>query len=802
MVAPQMKSEARSEAKVLLKSVSRRYMACSSNVDYKDRWTERVLYADSMRWNWLAACTGCRQVNSCFWKFMSCAFLLCNVAFLVAMSFLHDATSWQSGETDYAHAALYLGVEAVFLFFFITELRMRYRATLRTVPKVWFTEGDTCRQVLEDIPKHCSIFTESGWNIYDALTIFIGFIDSVVLNFVWQPGHRFLLLLLPVLQVLRFGRFFPELGTTMRGISGAMLQGRMYWAFMLLALMIYAFGVLSVNFFNLAFPTDPVREQMFDAVPSAMFTLFHFATLEDYTSTIRHFISVGTTEAYLVACSILGFIVVAHFALLNILTAILVDSILDILPKKSAARLASEKKQLVERLFKVCSDVDNDEDGLLTWDEFRAAKDTSWKEELKKLQISQMDVEKLFGIIDVSDCGKVASARFVHGLMRMLPGPPERRELLEMEYDMHRMWNMLASGQDQMQESLSHIFEELSTLREELGNKLRSDLKQSQAELLTDVRQMAKTCTAPQIRSCRRRPTGGKNLQSLVKAGKWVKTAAKTAAKQLAELPKQVERQLASSPPAFTDQLQQLQVSMDSMEAQFQSLRAAPRPAELGLSRAAEQEVRHALREECSSPPVPNVPDVPQEVGAAQIPAAGSHPKSEAFSVGPVSASSSLRDALRDTLRELAGGSEQRQEDFQAMRPLPPPAPSSPTYSRHTQTEVPRGPAVRREASPPLRTSAQWVEAQEWPLSEPERTSWGERRLPVELVGPPSASSDRRARVAYILSWIRFQRWASLPFDRLILKLEGIGIQLGTDEQDMLRHLLAFPGDIPRVLPT
>eukprot|EP00439_Symbiodinium_sp_Y106_P029044 s2291_g3.t1 len=348
-----------------------------------------------------------------------------------------------------------------------------------------------------------------------------------------------------------------------------------------------------------------------------------------------------------------------------------------------------------------------------------------------------------------------------------------------------------------MQESLSHIFEELSTLREEVGNKLRSDLKQSQAELLTDVRHMAKTCTAPPIRPCRRRPTGGKNLQSLVKAGKWVKRAAKTAAKQLAELPKQVERQLASSPPAFTNQLQQLQVSMESIEAQFQSLRAAPR-----AGRVAEQEVRHAPWEECSSPPVPNVPDVRPEVPAVQIPAAGSHPKSEAFSVGPVSASSSLRDALRDTLRELAGGSEQRQEDFQAMRPLPPPAPASPTYSRHTQTEVPRGPAVRREASPQLRTSAEWVEAQEWPLSEPERTSWGQRRLPVELVGPPSASSDRRARVAYILSWIRFQRWASLPFDRLILKLEGIGIQLGTDEQDMLRHLLAFPGDIPRVLPT
>lgn len=295
---------------------------------------------------------------------------------------------------------------------------------------------------------------------------------------------------------------------------------------------------------------------------------------------------------------------------------------------------------------------------------------------------------------------------------------------------------------------------------------------------------------------------GGKSLQSLVKAGKWVKTAAKTAAKQLTELPTQVERQLASSPPAFANQLQQLQVSMESMEAQFQSLQAAPRAAELCVSKAAEQEVCHPPWDECSSPPVPNVPDVRPEVPAqpSKIPPAESHPKSEAFSVAPVSASSSLRDALRDTLRELAGGSEQRQEDFQAMRPLPPPAPASPTYSRRTQTGAPRGPAVRREASPQLRSPTQWAE--EWPLSEPEQTSWGERRLPVELVGPPSASSDRRARVAYILSWIRFQRWASLPFDRLILKLEGIGIQLGTDEQDMLRHLLAFPGDIPRVLPT
>ncbi|CAE7395774.1 Catsper1 [Symbiodinium natans] len=490
---------------------------------------------------------------------------------------------------------------------------------------------------------HCSIFTESGWNIYDAFAIFIGLLDSVVLNFVWQPGHRFLLLLLPVLQVLRFGRFFPELGTTMRGISGAMLQGRMYWAMMLLALMIYAFGVLSVNFFSLAFPTDPVREQMFDAVPSAMFTLFHFATLEDYTSTIRHFISVGTTEAYLVACSILTFIVVAHFALLNILTAILVDSILDILPKKSAARLASEKKQLVERLYKVCGDVDSDEDGHLTWDEFRAAEDNSWKEELRKLQISEMDVEKLFGIIDVSDCGKVAAARFVHGLMRMLPGPPERRELLELEYDMHRMWNMLASGQDQMQETLSQLSEELGGLREEIRDKLSADLKQSRAELLGELRQVAASSVAVPPQAPRRK-TGAKKLQALVKAGRSVRKAAK----QLAELPQQVQQQLAASePPAFPSQEEIFQQLQSGMEALVQSRKQTPlaleEPRASGDNKA--PEVHEAPHEEVAPPPpAARSPEARPEVEAA-------------------SASSTLRDALRDTLRELACGSEQRLED-------------------------------------------------------------------------------------------------------------------------------------------
>ncbi|CAE7681102.1 unnamed protein product [Symbiodinium pilosum] len=149
-------------------------------------------------------------------------------------------------------------------------------------------------------------------------------------------------------------------------------------------------------------------------------------------------------------------------------------------------------------------------------------------------------------------------------------------------------------------------------------------------------------------------------------------------------------------------------------------------------------------------------------------------------------------------LRELASGSEQRLEGLQTLRPPASPRLASPTFSRHTQTDAVRAPPQLPPPAPPPWRTATW---EEWPQSEPERTSWGERRLPIELVGPPSGYTDRRARVAYVLSWIRFQRWASLPFDRLILKLEGMGIQLGMEEQDLLRHLMAFPGDISRVWP-
>ena len=61
---------------------------------------------------------------------------------------------------------------------------------------------------------------------------------------------------------------------------------------------------------------------------------FSFATLEDYTATVRHFMRSGMAGVIVALCLII-FIIFANLALLNLLTAIMVDAIVDILPKKS-----------------------------------------------------------------------------------------------------------------------------------------------------------------------------------------------------------------------------------------------------------------------------------------------------------------------------------------------------------------------------------------------------------------------------------------------------------------------------------
>lgn len=56
-----------------------------------------------------------------------------------------------------------------------------------------------------------------------------------------------------------------------------------------------------------------------------------------------------------------------------------------------------------------------------------------------------------------------------------------------------------------------------------------------------------------------------------------------------------------------------------------------------------------------------------------------------------------------------------------------------------------------------------------------------------DLIGSPSPYTDGKVRVAKVLRWLQNKHWMHLPFDKLILRLEGAGIQLSMVEQDILK---------------
>lgn len=393
--------------------------------------------------------------------------VLLNTLYLSLVVFLQGAglpAIPNSGSPFLATPGVYTGFETVFFLIFITELVLRYRGSER------------------------GHFFKDRWNRYDMLVLALCFTDAVVLTFIpaASTAHQMLLLLMPTFQILRLGREAQELRMLLKGIWRAMRA--VLWALFLLLLVIYSFAVISLTYVSNvpAIQTTLVNigyGQAFSSVTETMYTLFTFVTLSDYVTTVRSLLRAGSAGVPL-AIGSLAFILFTNMACLNLVTAVMVDSIIDILPKTRTEKLAQEHALLVKRLESMFVKMDRNGDRQLTLQEFQEGVTSvdEVRNELSRLQIASMDVQELFMLIDFNDNGTVSVDEFIEGLMRFGPGPASKKELLGLQYDMHKMWNMLGSGQERM---MSCLGDELSERLSMLERHLESELAQQLTEHLT-----------------------------------------------------------------------------------------------------------------------------------------------------------------------------------------------------------------------------------------------------------------------------------------------------------------------------
>ncbi|CAL1160706.1 unnamed protein product [Cladocopium goreaui] len=676
-------------------------------------------------------------------RFVSNTALWLNVALFIVVANLHEA-DWQSLQIDPVLQGCYCGGQLLLLAFFSYELWQRLKSA---------DEG-------------IDAFMKTGWNCYDAFLIALGFVDACVLNFIpvaqVQAVHNMVLLLAPALQILRLGRVVTELRLIILGIVKAMRA--VFWAMVLLTLVIYFFAVFTVHYVGEMFRNDVLTSNLSSSMGEAMFTLFSFATLEDYTTTVRHFMRSGMSGV-LVAVCIVGFILFANLALLNLLTAIMVEAVVDILPlflEERSEVLNRETAARVKKLKELFHKMEEHGSKRVSCDEFQKNVDQHVKDELGKLQIANSDLNELFKLIDFTGAGALSQAEFIDGLMRMTPAPASKRELLEVQHDLHRMWNMLSVGQERLQEQLTSFMKDLPVrllpIVEEV-REMRDTYKTSLVErdklAQTLAQQVEATCSRLPIREvqaseCEIRHQLNEVQQSLAD----LTDSRNGISEQLVHLLEEVQGQ--HSMMLATSQTQQsLSARFDELEAELQ----VPQDPQSHCMQGHAEEKKTIEPEVTKMFASQETQTVPSENR--------SRANREAFDIS----SQARRSWLFPAQHSLA--------NWQTLVGC---------------QDVPGNIIVRLRsicayelAKQPAKQFAKYPKLFQLPIQSLADMQWSY----PDLSGSPSPYTDGKVRVAKVLRWLQNKHWMHLPFDKLILRLEGAGIQLSMVEQDILKCYLA-----------
>lgn len=411
---------------------------------------------------------------------------------LNAALYCYEANSHDSGlfyTADFSSGSerqegyLYTALEAVLLAWIAFELVLRFRA-------------------------HSLEFFSDTWNIFDLLLLLAGSIDSFILNWIpsaaVQESHSCILMLLCPLQLIRIGRHVSELRLLIFGLVSA--AQAVLWSMSLMLLLIYLNAVLCVRYLPSSFPDEAVVVQAFGTVGNAMLTLFAMATLESFSATVRIFFEYGP-EGALVAAWLVVFIIVSNFALLNLIMAVMVNSIIDTLPKRSAEKLAKENAEAVKRLEDLFCKIDENDDGVISIQELESS--IAHRENVRNelcyfLQTASFDVKELFHLLNFSGNGLVSVEEFISGLLTIAPGSGHQKEVLGLQHDMHQMWNMLAAGQERVMREMASCLEE-QRRRSDEGQRLRAELESLRLELRARH-------SAPELRTSRPKATASREV--------------------------------------------------------------------------------------------------------------------------------------------------------------------------------------------------------------------------------------------------------------------------------------------------
>ncbi|CAD7965865.1 unnamed protein product [Amoebophrya sp. A25] len=281
--------------------------------------------------------------------------------------------------------------------------------------------------------EHCS---HHAWLLLDILIVSVSVVDAWIMQLVASDesgsanlsGFR-VLRMLRVLRSVKLVRYFKDLWLLVNGLVQSMRS--IAWVMVLLSIFIYCCAlfmtgrVRDAEHFrgpNGSEHPDPLYAaayENFSTVTMSCYTLFQVVTLENWADLVHPLREWHGGYAFF----FVGFIILTHFAVMNLFVGVLVEHITrsaNLADLELMQHVKEEQRRNLKGLFELFALVDEDGSGAISFREFNhmVKNNADVQDKLASLNLQPHELMYMWSILDVDVSGELSCEEFVSGVTR------------------------------------------------------------------------------------------------------------------------------------------------------------------------------------------------------------------------------------------------------------------------------------------------------------------------------------------------------------------------------------------------
>lgn len=335
----------------------------------------------------------------------------------------------------------------------------------------------------------------NGANLFDTFLVWITGVlvmwilgpAGVNLSSIRRVGAFRMLRLARLCKAIRLMPVFRELWMLVSGIITC--ASLLSWSLIVGAVFHYTFAVACIELIakDLMFEDDAAVQRNFGTLPRAMLSLFQIMIFDSWSGIVTPIINKDPKSCLI----FFVFNGLAGIVLFNLLTAIVVQNAFSAAAADEDAKTQvklQESTMIKAELYNIFRDLDEDESGCLSMEEFLdCLDDFAFIRKMKMLDIDLEELPDIFAIIDDGD-GQVDQDEFIMGMMH-LQGAAMSPEVLKATSSMSKENAYFTDLEDSFVENALETFRNVDIQVDRLHGNMNA-MMQLTAEVITKLDQI------------------------------------------------------------------------------------------------------------------------------------------------------------------------------------------------------------------------------------------------------------------------------------------------------------------------